>query len=184
MHSRSQYRARPTLHSVHSAIARPHRGFRQLTRCKVITVRADANARHPRGLVRPKTGRTATSRSSGAIEGRSLELRALAMCVGSEPSRCLGSQRACTALSAAPDHPRQGGPTGPRTGSSAEARPVSMPPSAEPSWGEGSIDTQGRAKATPGSCAQALARTRFHAVAACCESLPVRRRALLGRGQH
>jgi putative transposase len=41
-----------------------------------------------------------------------------------------------------------GGPTGPRNRSPAEARPVSGPRSAEPSRGEGSLDTLGRAKAT------------------------------------
>jgi len=41
-----------------------------------------------------------------------------------------------------------GGPTGPRNSSPAAARPVSRPRSAEPSRGEGSLDTQGRAKAT------------------------------------
>jgi hypothetical protein len=34
--------ARGTSHAVHSATARPHRGSRQMTMCKVITVRADA----------------------------------------------------------------------------------------------------------------------------------------------
>jgi putative transposase len=41
-----------------------------------------------------------------------------------------------------------GGPTGPRDSSPAAARPVSGPRSAEPSRGEGSLDTSGRAKAT------------------------------------
>jgi hypothetical protein len=41
-----------------------------------------------------------------------------------------------------------GGPTGPRDSSPAAARPVSRPRSAEPSRGEGSLDTSGRAKAT------------------------------------
>lgn len=39
------------------------------------------DARHPRGPVRPRMGRTATSRSRGAIEGTEFQLRALAMCV-------------------------------------------------------------------------------------------------------
>jgi len=43
------------------------------------------------------------------------------------------------------------GPTGPRNSSPAAARPVSRPRSAEPSRGEGSLDTPGRAKATPDS---------------------------------
>lgn len=43
------------------------------------------------------------------------------------------------------------GPTGPRSSSSAAARPVSRPRSAEPSRGEGSLDTPGRAKATRAS---------------------------------
>jgi hypothetical protein len=30
------------LHSVHSTVTRPHPGSRQVTMCKVITVRADA----------------------------------------------------------------------------------------------------------------------------------------------
>jgi hypothetical protein len=30
------------LHSVHNAITQPHPGFRQVTMCNVITVRADA----------------------------------------------------------------------------------------------------------------------------------------------
>lgn len=43
------------------------------------------------------------------------------------------------------------GPAGPGDSSPAEARPASRPRSAEPSWGEGSLDATGRAQATTDS---------------------------------
>jgi hypothetical protein len=46
-------------------------------------------ARHPRGPVRPKTGRTVTSRSSGAIEGTEVPASVSSLCAScADSSRC------------------------------------------------------------------------------------------------